>query len=198
MRRAAAIAVGYSQDELLLPILEMLLADAEANVRDHAARSLLSFGNRAQPLLENHVSSPYRTIFVNTLARQNPAQYLTELATIIERDGAAGEFGSIVPSGEVAIGGRVLASESWSILFDYVRHRPSSELADGTLERWLDALEKLRWRSSSEPQRLYALYMNHGLNDRAARFREAVTRSARFDMEPIFDRVDRNPAMFLH
>jgi hypothetical protein len=55
----------------------------------------------------------------------------------------------------------------------------------------------MHWYSSGELTELYALYLSRGLVSRAKQFRETTRKSASFDMEMYFDRVDQNPAAYL-
>jgi hypothetical protein len=187
VRRGAAHAMGFAQLPALLPTLGLLLRDPALEVRTAAALSLLSFSvDDAGPVLKQSLSSDYRPLFINALARKDPALYLSELAEVIEKDLRAVDFwGGSIPSGD-----------SWRTLFDYVKKQPAADLAQKKLDRSLDALEKLHWFGSSEPQSLYALYVVRGLHARAKSFRAAVKKSAPFDMSSYFDRVDKNPATY--
>jgi HEAT repeat protein len=179
MRCTAALAVGFAQDPRLVPLLDKLLRDPAADVRAAAALSLVSFPpDKAAPVMKANLASDFRPVFVNALARSNPQPYLTMLAEIIEQQ--------LQPAGD-----------SWEILFGFVKSRPAAELAAGKLDRSLDALERMHWFSSGEPTELYALYLSRGLVSRAKQFRETTRKSAPFDMDMFFDRVDQNPAAYL-
>jgi len=92
-------------------------------------------------------------------------------------------------------GGAIPAGDSWHILFEYVKARPAAEL--GSLTSSLDALEHMKWFSSSQPRDLYALYLRRGLTARARRFREAMRKAAPFDMERDFDMADKSPQAYV-
>jgi HEAT repeat protein len=188
VRHGAARACGFAQDTALLPTLGALLHDAAQSVRTAAALSLLSFSpDDAGPVLSANLASDYRPLFINALARKDPSHHLTELAEVIEKDlRAADWWGGTIPSGD-----------SWSILFDWVKKQPTTDLQQHKRDRSLDALEKLRWFGSSEPRNLYALYLLRGLDARAKRFRAACKSSVPFDMEDFFDQADKSPGTYV-
>jgi hypothetical protein len=134
-----------------------------------------------------NLSSDFRPLFVNALARRDPARYLAQLGEIIDKS----------PQPRDWWGGSLPAGDSWKLLFDYVESRPAAELTGGKLDASLGALEKLRWFGSSEPRDLYALYLRRGLTARAKTFRAAAKAAIAFDMEYYFDMVDRNPSTYI-
>jgi len=188
MRRTAALAIGFSQDQRLIPLLGELLRDRADNVRDAAALSLLSFPlEQAAPVMKANLTSQFGPRFITALAQRDPQLYLAPLARMITQ--------SSQPTDSLV--GFIPAGESWDILFDFIKSRPAAELAAGKFDPSLQALESMHWLSSGEPVRLYALYLSRGLVSRAKQFREATRQSAPFDMEVYFDRVDQNPAPYL-
>jgi hypothetical protein len=188
IRQEAALAVGFAQDPRLLPVLDHLLRDSVDSVRNAAALSLVSFPiEQAAPVMKANLESDFRLVFVDALAQADPQPYLATLAEIIE--------GRLQPPDGWA--GAAPVPDSWQILFGFVKSRPAAELLAGKFDRSLDALERLQWASSGEPNSLYALYVSRGLVSRAKRFREAARQSVPFDMEVSFDRVDKNPEVYL-
>lgn len=182
IRRAAALAVGFTQDPRLLPLLGNLLQDPAADVRAAAAMSLVSFApDQAAQVMRANLASEFGPLFVNALARGNPQPYLPMLATVIEqRSQPANWWGGWPP-----------AVDSWDILFDYIKGRPAAELASGKLDHWLDALEQ----SPPQPAELYSLYLNRGLTLRAKQFRNAIRKSPSY-IDSVFDAIERNPAAY--
>jgi HEAT repeat protein len=178
VRVGAARAVGFGQIDSLLALLDSLLDDKVETVRYVAALSLLSFPPaRSEPFLKKRVDDPdFRSVFVNALAQTNPEPYLDALVDIITRKLEPRQFwGGAGPSGD-----------SWNILFKYVQQQDLSRMG-----RYLDALESVKFYSSSEPRDLYALYVKSGLTDRARRFREKCKKTISFDMEYYSNAVDR-------
>ncbi len=137
----------------------------------------------------------FRPLFVNALASRNPQPYLAMLAEVIEEQGA-GPSDWKRPE-EWNYGGTIPAADRWRILFDFVKSRPAAELRAGEFDRSLDALERMHWFGSGEPTSLYALYLSRGLLSRAKEFRDTTRKSAPFDMDLYFDRVDRDSAAYL-
>jgi hypothetical protein len=188
IRHAAALAIGFTQDRGLVPLLDALLHDPEANVRTAAALSLLSFAPRdAERALTANLTTEFRPLFINALARSDPKPYLPLLAEVIERQ--------LQPTNWW--GGSIPAGDSWAILYGFVKSRPADELTSGELDRSLDALERMQWFSSSEPRALYALYLSRGLPARAQQFREATRKSLSYDIDYFFDMADKNPEAYL-
>jgi hypothetical protein len=197
LRSTAAWAVGFAQDLRLLSILDKLLHDPIADVRSAAALSLLSFApDQAAPVMEANLTSDFRPLFVNALASRDPQPYVAMLAEIIEQVQGKVRPDQMEPT-NWKYGGTIPAADSWRILFDFVKSRPAAELTAGKLDRSLDALERMHWFSSGEPTELYALYLSRGLVSRAKQFRDTTRKSAPFDMDLFFDRVDQNPAGYL-
>ena len=188
IRHAAALAIGFAQDHRLVPLLDALLHDPEANVRTAAALSLLSFAPRdAERVMTANLALEFRPLFINALARGDPKPYLPLLAEVIEQ--------RLQPTNWW--GGSIPAGDSWAILYGFVSSRPSAELASGELDRSLDALERMQWFSSSEPRALYALYLSRGLLARAQQFREATRKSLPYDIDYFFDMADKDPATYV-
>lgn len=188
VRSAAALAIGFTQDPALLPRLDALLKDASPKVRESAALSLLSFSpEQAAAVLKAHLGSEYRPLFVNALARRDPQPYLALLAEVIEK--------RLQPT--AWWGGTIPAGDSWTLLFNYVKGRPVTELTAGKLDAALDALERMQWFSSGEPRDLYALYLRRGLPERAKRFRAAVRRTVTYDIDFYFDMAEKSPSTYV-
>ncbi|HEV2269311.1 MAG TPA: HEAT repeat domain-containing protein [Steroidobacteraceae bacterium] len=183
VRRAAALAVGFTQDPHLVPLLGTLLRDPVGNVRAAAALSLVSFApDQAAPVMKTNLTSEFGPLFINALARGNPHPYLPMLAKVIEQRPQPADWW----------GGWPPAIDSWYILFDYVKARPAVELASGKLDPYLDSLE----RSPPQPPELYALYLSRGLMSRAKQFRDAMRKSPAY-IDSVFDTVERSPTAYL-
>ena len=102
MRQGAARAIGFAQAVALIPTLGTLIQDPVLKVRTAAALSLLSFSpDDAEVVMKANLASDYRSLFVNALARKDPAQYLVELAEVIEKDLLAAQdwWGVLHPGG---------------------------------------------------------------------------------------------------
>jgi hypothetical protein len=188
IRHAAALAIGFSQDPSLVPLLDALLHDADAKVRTASALSLLSFApGDAEQVMTANLATEFRPLFINALARSDPQPYLTLLAEVIEQ--------RLQPTNWW--GGSIPAGDSWSILYGVVKSRPAAELAGGEHDPSLAALERMQWFGSSEPRALYALYLSRGLLARAREFREATRKSLTYDIDYFFDMADRDPDTYL-
>ena len=188
IRRAAALAVGFAQDPALVPLLGTLLQDADAKVRSAAALTLLAFApGEAEVVMKANLALEFRPLFINALARADPQPYLPLLAEVIEQQ--------LQPSNWW--GGLIPAADSWTILYGFVKSRPEAELMAGKLDRWLDALERMQWFSSSEPRALYALYLSRGWVARAQQLRDATRKSLPYNIDYYFDMADRDPARYV-
>jgi hypothetical protein len=193
LRNTTALAIGFTQDPHLLPLLDKLLHDPAAEVRGAAALSLFSFPiDQAAPVMKENLTSEFRPLYVNALARGDPQPYLEMLAESIEQQ-AENPSGSDFPSNWIW-GGFSPPSDSWHILFDYVKSRPAAELTRGDFNRSLDALERGKFHNAGQPTSLYALYLSCGMLARAKQFRDTARKSSSFDIEHLFDGVDRDAA----
>lgn len=191
VRQGAAQAIGCAQAEALIPSLARLLKDADPAVRGAAAMSLLSLPiDASRDTLRANADSEYRVLFINALAAANNAEdaaaYISALARTIEGNLQPARFW----------GGRIPAADSWDILFKYVQSRPAEDYRSGQLNPALDALEKAHWWSSSEPRDLYALYLQHGLTDRAKAFRAKCKKEITYDIDYYFKMVDEAPSNY--
>jgi hypothetical protein len=188
VRVGAARAIGFGQIKSLLPTLGQLLSDPDRQVRMAAGLSLMSFDiENSRAVLTAHLDSDFRAIFVNALARKEPKPFLPDLGEVVEKQLSPQDFW----------GGRVVAADAWDILFKYVKAQPASDLKSGRLDSTLNALESMRWFSSSEPRALYALYLARGLPERARRFRATGKNLEGLDMNTYFDMADKDPALYL-
>jgi hypothetical protein len=168
-----------------------------ADVRSTAALSLLSYPvDQAAAVMEANLTSDFRPLFVNALAFRDPQPYVAMLAEIIEQVQGKERPDQMEPT-NWKYGGIIPATDSWQILFDFVRSRPAAELTAGKLDSSLNALERMHWFSSGPPTELYALYMSRGLVSRAKQFREMTRKSVGFDMDIFFDRVDQSPTAYV-
>jgi hypothetical protein len=195
VRIGAAHAVGFGQFKELIPLLGMMLGDSSPTVQSAAAMSLLSFSPRdSGDVLRANVDHPeFHALFVNTLARDDTAAYVDELGEIIKQQKTPSHFW----------GGAIPWSVSWDRLFFYVERQPFEQVRDGRFNQVLDMLEYPatdapggpRYFGSSEPRDLYALYIQRGMAERAAKFR-ALTKRLFGDMSEYYDRVDKAPQRF--
>ena len=184
VRSGVARAVGFGQFEDLLPLLDQLLEDEDARVRAAAALSLLSFpAAKADAILKAHVDdADFKSVFVNALAETDPEPYLDALAEIIENCLEPKHFW----------GGRIPHALSWTILFEYLQGKSDEDLSSGSLDKYMDVLERGKVTSSSEPQALYGFYVKHTMMDRARRFREKCKATFTYDIDYYFKAVDKN------
>ncbi len=188
VRRAAALAIGFSQDPALLSSLDTLLKDPSVQVRAGAALSLLSFDPAtARAVMMANLGSDYKPLFVNLLAQQDPKPYVAQLAEVIEKH--------LTPPGWW--GGATPAGVSWSILFAYVCKQSAADVTAGKFDSSLAALERMPWFSSSEPRNLYAFYVVRGLPKRAAQFRTTMTKDTAMNMKYFFDMADKSPETYV-
>ena len=180
VRVGVALAVGFGQFTEGLPLLERLVKDDEINVRHAAAKSLLSFEVRkVERILKANKDGDFKAVFVNALAQGNPEPYLDDLIEIVER--------RLEPPNWW--GGHIPCGVSWKILFKYLGSRETTVLKSGKLKRQLDALERMKFYSSSEPRDLYRLYVKTGMTERAQRFRRHCM-TLRMNMEKYLKEVD--------
>ncbi len=187
VRAATALAIGFTQDASLIATLATLIRDPSLDVQSPAALALLSFDPAvAGPTMHANVASEWGALFVNVLAKPDPTPYLARLADVVENSRVPRQWW----------GGRTPAADSWDLLYRHVKQVPADELRRGTHDRWLDALEKLRWFSSAEPRDLYALYVSRNMTERAKRLR-AATRKVFSDAGTQWDQVDKAPEQFV-
>jgi hypothetical protein len=188
VRRAAALAIGLSQNAALLPKLSSLLADKDPKVQQAAAMCILAFSvDKATPALTAALGTEWGPLFVNVLAKTNPKPHIAQLMDVVENQRVPAHWW----------GGSTPAGDSWNILYAYVKTLPPAELVAGKHDRLLTALEHMRWFSSSEPRDLYALYLDRKLTTRAKLFRATVKQGVRYDIDYFFNEADKDPRMFI-
>jgi hypothetical protein len=195
-RIGAAHAVGFGQFSELIPLLGRMLGDSSPAVQSAAAMSLLSFSPRdsVDVLRANIDNREFHALFVNALARDDTAGYVDELGEIIKKQKSPEHFW----------GGAIPWTVSWLRLFFYVQGQPVEQVRDGRFDKVLDMLEYPasghaagpRYTSSSEPVDLYALYVQRGMADRAAKLRVLTKQNVVGDLHEFYDRVDQNPQSF--
>jgi HEAT repeat protein len=196
VRIGAAQAVGFGQFKELIPQLARLLTDADAGVQSAAAMSLLSFSlDESREVLKANLKHPqFHSLFVNALAREDAGAFLDELAEIIKRKKEPEQFW----------GGSIPWGVSWDLLFHHVQRQPAADVRGGKFDKMLDALEYPAsgdaagpsYYSSSEPRDLYALYVQRGMSDRAAKFRALAKKNITYDIDYYFKMVDQNPQQY--
>lgn len=188
VRECAARAIGYSQQKELVTVLGRLLADKDRAVRRVASVCLISFSPKIEAVVgvlrANLNNKEFEPLFLNALARETPEPYLDALAQVVEEKNDPANWR----------GGQISAFTTWKILFKYLQSQSTVVLHSGSVDRYLDAIEKYGNYSSSEPRDVYAFYILRGMNERAKRFRERANRAATYDLDYYFRQVDLNPA----
>jgi len=122
--------------------------------------------------------------WLNALARETPEPYLDALARVVEEMNDPLNWR----------GGQISAMTTWKILIKYLQRLSPEVLNSGSVDRYLDAIEKYGTSSSSEPRDVYAFCILRVMNDRAKRFRERANRAASYDLDYYFKQVDQNPS----
>lgn len=196
VRIGAAQAAGCGQFRKLIPLLGKLLNDKEPRVSKAAALSLLSFSlDHSREALEANVKHPqWRALFINALAKPDPAPYVADLAEIVRKKREPEDWW----------GGRIPWGVSWELLLKYARAKTRDDPNAANLTLVLDALEYPAsgdskgpsFYSSSEPRDLYALYRQRGLTARATAFRKACKKVLSYDIDYYFKMVDENPSQY--
>jgi len=196
VRIGAAQAVGFGQFKELIPALGKMLGDASPAVQSAAAMSLLSFSPRdSGGVLRAHVDNrEFHALFVNALARDDTEAYVDELGEIIKKQKSPEHFW----------GGAIPWAVSWDRLFYYVQRQPEAQVRGGGFDKVLDLLEYPatgdpagpHYFGSTEPVALYALYVQRGMTERAAKFRALTKKNVVGDLGEFFDRAERNPQAF--
>jgi hypothetical protein len=183
-RAGVAQAIGLGQWTKRVNWLSELVQDADQNVTQAAAISLLSLPiNDTRATLEALADrSEYRPVFVNAVAAQNPRPYLNALIDIVRHDRRPEHWW----------GGSIPWGVSWDILFKFARSHPG-EMKQGKLNNVLDALESPEYFSSSEPRDLYAMYVQQHMNKRANEFRASCRKRITYDIDYYFKMVDQSP-----
>jgi HEAT repeat protein len=190
VRKSAAYAIGFMQSPENVPILSTLLRDEDKLVRQAARESLHSFraeipavSAALQADLGNSRTHPLSLL---ALARNDPGPHLEALAQVIKDK----------PTPTDWTGGEIPAFTAWKLVFRYLRSKPAAEMRSGKWDAYLDALEQVGEYSSSEPRDIYALYLQRGMSERAAKYRAKVKKERSYDMDYYFDMVDKNPATY--
>ena len=190
VRVCVARAAGFSQQAEMADVLGKLLMDGERKVRESAAMSLLSFSPKDEAIAAvfraNIENEEFKPLFLNALARENPAGYLDALATAVEQKSRPRHFWS----------GQIPALTARKILFRYLQTRPADEVRAGKFDRHLDAIEKVGSYSSSVLRNIYAFYLQRGMVKRAKKFRDEAKKAASYDIDRYFKQVDENPSRY--
>jgi hypothetical protein len=185
VRRSVAAAVGFLQEPALVGLLEKFLKDPDERLRAAAGMSAVSFDpSESGELLKAFRKDPdFGATFVNALALADAKPYLDELARIVSgNEEPKLHFVSQMP-----------VYTSWQILKAEMETRTAAELAGGGLDKYLDALELPPNTGSGPFQEVYQFYVERGLKERAARFREAAKRRiTTYDIDYYFKRVDES------
>jgi len=190
VRACVARAVGFGQKAEMADVLAKLLADEEFKVRQTAAMSLLSFSPKNEAIGEifraNIENEEFNPLFLNALARENPADYLDALARAVVEKTEPKRFW----------GGQIPAFTAWEILFRYLQAQSDDEVRSGKFDRYLDAIEKVGNYSSSEPRDMYAFYVQRGMTERSKKFRQEARKAVSYDLDYYFKMVDENPSLY--
>lgn len=190
VRACVARAAGFGQKEDMADVLAKLLLDEDFKVRQTAAMSLLSFSPKNEAIdrifRANLDNKEFNPLFLNALARENPATYLDALAKTVAEKSEPKDFW----------GGQVPAFTAWEILFKYLQSQPVDEVRSGKFDRYLDAIEKVSIHSSSVPRDIYAFYVQRGMIERAKKFREEARKAVSYDLDYFFKMVDQNPSLY--
>ena len=194
VRYGVARAVGFTQREDLLPVLEKLLNDQDVQVGSAAVESILSFEpKKVDGLLKKYKDTPdFKPLFINALAEVDAEPYLDDLAEIIKNKLESKYFR----------GGTFPFFLSWKILFKNIQGQSEETIRSKSMGRYLDALEGAvayyQYLGSSGPPRdLYAFYVHYGLHERAKAFRAQCRSSIPFDMEYYFKQVDEQKDFYI-
>ncbi len=188
IRIGVARTIGYGQMKHHVPMLGTLINDTDPEVAKAAAMSLLSFATQHGGMtLEANIDHPqYKALFINALARENPARYIEQLIDVIENNLRPRHWwGGLVPWGV-----------SWDLLYKHIQKQPVERVKRGDYDKALDALEGPNYYSSSEPRDLYALYVQRGMKNRAKDFRAACKKRITYDIDYYFDMVDKSPSTY--
>ena len=190
VRASGALAMGFTQDPALVPVLDHLLGDTDPEVRQAAALALVSYPmSAAEPILKAHLDSGFRALFLHTLARCDPAPYAAMLAELLTGPGLDDQSIWPFPGPGVTSAGLFPTDEAWQLLFEHIATRSTSQLPASELDGWLDALEGSRTDASSSAH-LYALYLSRGLSTRARRIRHRIPQWQ-------VDSIDADPTPYL-
>ena len=190
VRMFTARAIGFGQMVELADVLANLLRDNEFNVRQEAARGLLSFSPKNEAisriLRANIHNDEFAPFFLLALARENPADYLDGLAIVVVDK----------PERRISWSAQIPAFTAWEILFKYLQAQPAEDIRAGKFDRYLDAIERVGNYSSSEPRDIYAFYLQRGMTERAKKYREEAKKAVKYDLDYYFNMVDENPSRY--
>jgi hypothetical protein len=191
VRESAALSVGFGQLASKTDIASRLLSDSDRRVRKAAAMSLLSFSPRNKAIAAifkaNLKNQEFAPLFLNALAREDPAPYVDDLSNAVETPGFPKNWS----------GGESPQAYAWDILLHYLEDQPVEVVTSGKLDRYLDAVEQVGKYSSSEPMYLYAFYVQRGMTKRAIAFRQKADAAAIYNVDPAFQQVDRVPWSYM-
>ncbi len=179
-----AYAIGFGQYIDDADVLTGLMADSDAQVRQAAALSLLSFSPKdkriAKIFRDNLANKEFRVLFLVGLCQADPAG---NLDLLIEETASKADPDNWP-------GGQIPAFTTSHLLLDYLSAQPAADLQSGKYDKALDALEIWRPNYSVDPSSVYELELQAGLPERAKKFRAAAEKVSPYDLEPGFKRID--------
>ncbi len=188
LREAAAMAMGRAQAPSLLDALELLLGDANEDVRRASAESLLLYPLKlSSPLLKRHLGDAgLEPNFVYALAKDNPQPYLSEIARLLsERTPSLPNFASQ---------GMSPLYRLWDSLFNWLQAQPVAFRRSPEAKPLFEALEVEQNWGSSQAVSVYRLERQSGLEERAQAFRREREKNAGYNMSDYFKNADKEIA----
>ncbi|MEO7300660.1 MAG: hypothetical protein ABI042_19015 [Verrucomicrobiota bacterium] len=202
VRVAVAEAIGNGKFKSLLPTLEKLLSEPR-EVHKSAREALLKFDvEQVKEILKKNLGdAEFRPDYLCKLAEKNPDPWLTNLVEVLEvrreKIKQQAETSGVEPKAAYFQGLMSLSGthfKCWTIIYDHLSALPNEAFSDGKLDRCLVALEKAGNTGSSEPTKLYQLYLQKGLSERALKFRsESEKDFPNHNLKEFFDRIERSP-----
>ena len=148
VRQAVASVAGSMKAESLVPILVRYLIDENQDVRDTAARSLLTYAPRSV-LREQIDNKEFGSLFLNKVAGNNVGAFLPQLAAQVTKENQV--------------------NASWNLLFDYVQTKSRETLESPEGQSVLEALESVT-ADEVKLAELYKFYLMRQMPERAAKF----------------------------